>query len=125
MNYGKESLAILKDVGEESDRIARVITTAIKTAQNTPITVRLTKEDAQILAAHRQAVIESERKLIDNHAAQFKAMLDQHLSEIDKTLEQANGIHLTGWLTKAALWTAWILYGYVAVSIAIFIALLS
>ena len=43
MNYGKESLAILKDVGEESDRIARVITTAIKTAQNTPITVRLTK----------------------------------------------------------------------------------
>ena len=72
IDANEKSLKALNAAVKSSENIVNGICCAITRAENTTITVVLSPEDKSELASHRKAIIEEERKLLENHLQEMK-----------------------------------------------------
>ena len=75
IDANEKSLKALNTALKSSENIVNGICCAITRAENTTITVVLSPEDKSELASHRKAIIEEERKLLENHLQEMKRLL--------------------------------------------------
>ena len=102
---------------KSSDNIVNGICSAITRAENTTIAVVISPEDISELASHRKALIEEERKLMENHLQEMKRLLESHQQATRKCLKSDSGFFLTGWVSKYSLIAFWVLYAYFCVTL--------
>ena len=112
IDANEKSLKALNAAVKSSDNIVNGICSAITRAENATITVVLSSEDKSELASHREAIIEEERKLLENHLQEMKRLLESHQQATRKYLKSESGFFLTGWISKYSLIAFWVLYTY-------------
>ena len=112
IDANEKSLKALNAAMKSSDNIVNGICCAITRAENTTITVVLSPEDKSELASHRKAIIEEERKLLENHLQEIKKLFESHQQATHKYLKSESGFFLTGWISKYSLIAFWVLYAY-------------
>ena len=117
----EKSLKALNAAVKSSENIVNGICCAITRAENTTITVVLSPEDKSELASHRKAIIEEERKLLENHLQEMKRLLESHQQATHKYLKSGSGFFLTGWISKYSLIAFWVLYAYFCLSLCLWI----
>ena len=117
IDANEKSLKALNAAVKSSDNIVNGICRAITRAENTTITVVLSPEDKSELASHRKALIEEERKLLENHLQEMKVLLESHHQATCKYLKSESGFFLTGWISKYSLIAFWVLYAYFCVTL--------
>ena len=119
IDANEKSLKALNAAVKSSENIVNGICCAITRAENTTITVVLSPEDKSELASHRKAIIEEERKLLENHQQEMKRLLESHQQATHKYLKSESGFFLTGWISKYSLIFFWLLYAYFCLTIGI------
>ena len=72
IDSNEKSLKVLDVAVKSSKNIVNDICSAITRAENTTILVVLSPEDKSELASYRKALIEKERKLLENHLQEIK-----------------------------------------------------
>ena len=72
IDSNEKSLKVLDVAVKSSKIIVNDICSAITRAENTTILVVLSPEDKSELASYRKALIEKERKLLENHLQEIK-----------------------------------------------------
>ena len=112
IDANEKSLKALNAAMKSSDNIVNGICSAITRAENTTITVGLSPEEKSELASHRKAIIEEERKLLENHLQEIKKLFESHQQATRKYLKSESGFFLTGWIGKYSLIAFWVLYVY-------------
>lgn len=112
IDANEKSLKALNAAVKSSDNIVNGICSAITRAENATITVVLSSEDKSELASHREAIIEEERKLLENHLQEMKRLLESHQQATHKYLKSESGFFFTGWISKYSLIAFWVLYAY-------------
>lgn len=117
IDANEKSLKALNAAVKSSDNIVNGICSAITRAENTTITVVLSPEDKSELASHRKALIEEERKLLENHLQEMKVLLESHQQATRKYLKSESGFFLIGWISKYSLIAFWVLYAYFCVTL--------
>ena len=117
IDANEKSLKALNAAVKSSDNIVNGICSAITRAENTTITVVLSPEDKSELASHRKAIIEEERKLLENHLQEMKRLLESHQQATHKYLKSESGFFFTGWISKYSLIAFWVLYAYFCVTL--------
>ena len=117
IDANEKSLKALNAAVKSSDNIVNGICSAITRAENATITVVLSSEDKSELASHREAIIEEERKLLENHLQEMKRLLESHQQATYKYLKSESGFFLTGWISKYSLIAFWVLYAYFCVTL--------
>ena len=100
IDANEKSLKALNAAVKSSDNIVNGICRAITRAENTTITVVLSPEEKSELASHRKAIIEEERKLLENHLQEIKKLFESHQQATRKYLKSESGFFLTGWFAK-------------------------
>ena len=110
IDANEKSLKALNAAVKSSDNIVNGICSAITRAENTTITVVLSPEDISELTSHRKALIEEERKLLENHLQEMKVLLESHHQATCKYLKSESGFFLTGWFAKVITISYLILY---------------
>lgn len=110
IDANEKSLKALNAAMKSSDNIVNGICNAITRAENTTITVVLSSKDKSELASHRKAIIEKERKLLENHLQEMKRLLESHQQATHKYLKSGSGFFLTGWFAKVITISYLILY---------------
>ena len=110
IDANEKSLKALNAAMKSSDNIVNGICCAITRAENTTITVVLSPEDKSELASHRKAIIEEERKLLENHLQEIKKLFESHQQATRKYLKSESGFFLTGWFAKVITISYLILY---------------
>ena len=121
IDANEKSLKALNAAVKSSENIVNGICCAITRAENTTITVVLSPEDKSELASHRKAIIEEERKLLENHLQEMKRLLESHQQATHKYLKSGSGFFLTGWISKYSLIAFWVLYAYFCLSLCLWI----
>ena len=119
IDANEKSLKALNAAMKSSDNIVNGICNAITRAENTTITVVLSSKDKSELASHRKALIEEERKLLENHLQEIMRLLESHQQATYKYLKSESGFFLTGWISKYSLILFWLLYAYFCLTIGI------
>ena len=119
IDANEKSLKALNAAMKSSDNIVNGICRAITRAENTTITVVLSSKDKSELASHRKALIEEEKKLLENHLQEIKRLLESHQQATHKHLKSESGFFLTGWISKYSLIFFWLLYAYFCLTIGI------
>ena len=119
IDANEKSLKALNAAMKSSDNIVDGICNAITRAENTTITVVLSSKDKSELASHRKALIEEEKKLLENHLQEIKRLLESHQQATHKHLKSESGFFLTGWISKYSLIFFWLLYAYFCLTIGI------
>lgn len=117
IDANEKSLKALNAAVKSSDNIVNGICCAITRAENATITVVLSSEDKSELASHREAIIEEERKLLENHLQEMKRLLESHQQATHKYLKSESGFFFTGWISKYSLIAFWVLYAYFCVTL--------
>lgn len=117
IDANEKSLKALNAAVKSSDNIVNGICSAITRAENATITVVLSSEDKSELASHREAIIEEERKLLENHLQEMKRLLESHQQATHKYLKSESGFFFTGWISKYSLIAFWVLYAYFCVTL--------
>ena len=112
IDANEKSVKALNAAVKSSENIVNGICSAITRAENTTITVALSLEDKSELVSHRKALIEEERKLLENHLYEMKVLLESHQKMTQKYLKSESGFFLTGWISKYSLIAFWVLYAY-------------
>lgn len=110
IDANEKSLKALNAAVKSSDNIVNGICRAITRAENTTITVVLSPEEKSELASHRKAIIEEERKLLENHLQEIKKLFESHQQATRKYLKSESGFFLTGWFAKVITISYLILY---------------
>ena len=110
IDANEKSLKALNAAVKSSDNIVNGICRAITRAENTTITVVLSPKDKSELASHRKAIIEEERKLLENHLQEIKKLFESHQQATRKYLKSESGFFLTGWFAKVITISYLILY---------------
>ena len=110
IDANEKSLKALNAAMKSSDNIVNGICSAIIRAENTTITVVLSPEEKSELASHRKAIIEEERKLLENHLQEIKKRFESHQQATRKYLKSESGFFLTGWFAKVITISYLILY---------------
>ena len=110
IDANEKSLKALNAAMKSSDNIVNGICNAITRAENTTITVVLSPEEKSELASHRKAIIEEERKLLENHLQEIKKLFESHQQATRKYLKSESGFFLTGWFAKVITISYLILY---------------
>ena len=110
IDANEKSLKALNAAMKSSDNIVDGICNAITRAENTTITVVLSSKDKSELASHRKALIEEEKKLLENHLQEIKRLLESHQQATHKHLKSESGFFLTGWIAKVITISYLILY---------------
>ena len=110
IDANEKSLKALNAAVKSSDNIVNGICRAITRAENTTITVVLSPEDKSELASHRKAIIEEERKLLENHLQEIIKLFESHQQATRKYLKSESGFFLTGWFAKVITISYLILY---------------
>ena len=121
IDANEKSLKALNAAVKSSENIVNGICCAITRAENTTITVVLSPEEKSELASHRKAIIEEERKLLENHLQEMKRLLESHQQATHKYLKSRSGFFLTGWISKYSLIAFWVLYAYFCLSLCLWI----
>ena len=119
IDANKKSLKALNAAMKSSDNIVNGICNAITRAEKATITVVLSSKDKSELASHRKALIEEERKLLENHLQEIKRLLESHQQATYKYLKSESGFFLTGWISKYSLILFWLLYAYFCLTVGI------
>ena len=117
IDANEKSFKALNAAVKSSENIVNGICSAIIRAENTTITVTLSPEDKSVLSSHRKAIIEEERKLLENHLQEIKKLFESHQQATRKYLKSESGFFLTGWISKYSLITFWVLYAYFCLTI--------
>ena len=117
IDANEKSLKALNAAMKSSDNIVNGICSAITRAENTTITVVLSPEEKSELASHSKAIIEEERKLLENHLQEMKRLLESHQQATHKYLKSESGFFFTGWISKYSLIAFWVLYAYFCVTL--------
>lgn len=117
IDANEKSLKALNAAVKSSDNIVNGICSAITRAENATITVVLSSEDKSELASHREAIIEEERKLLENHLQEMKRLLESHQQATHKYLKSESGFFFTGWISKYSLIAFWVLYAYFCITL--------
>jgi len=117
IDANEKSLKALNAAMKSSDNIVNGICSAITRAENTTITVVLSPEEKSELASHRKAIIEEERKLLENHLQEIKKLFESHQQATRKYLKSESGFFLTGWISKYSFIAFWVLYAYFCVTL--------
>lgn len=123
IDANEKSLKALNAAVKSSENIVNGICCAITRAENTTITVVLSPEDKSELASHRKAIIEEERKLLENHLQEMKVLLESHQKATLKYLKSESGFFLTGWFAKVISTSYIIIYTICMIFIFCWIAL--
>ena len=123
ITMSQQATDALKDSNEDADRIVRLVEKAISDAQNCVVKVQISNNDRKFVAAHIKQLIDVETKMLAEHEKHLQNLMDENTRKIEDRMKAPDGIHLTGWIAKAAMWSFWILFGYAVISLMIFISL--
>ncbi len=106
---------------QSSDNIVNGICRSIARAEKSVITVRLSKEEKDELANHRQKLIEGEKNLLEAQVIEIRKVQETHWKEVRNFFKAESGFYLTGKMAKLALYTFWGLYAYFCITLGIMI----
>lgn len=97
---------------QSSDNIVNGICRSIARAEKSVITVRLSKEEKEELANHRQKLIEGEKNLLEAQVMEIRKIQETHCKEVRNFFKAESGFYLTGWFAKFVITSFWLLYAY-------------
>lgn len=117
MEEYRKSIKAFNAAVQSSDNIVNSICRSIVRAEKAVITVRLSKEERDELANHRQKLVEEEKNLLEAQMTELKNLQKSHWREMRKFLKAESGFYLTGWFAKFAFISFWLLYAYLCLTL--------
>lgn len=121
MDEYRKSTKAFNAAVQSSDNIVNGICRSITRAEKSVITVKLSKEEKDELASHRQKLIEEEKKLLEEQVMEIRKVQESHWKDVRNYIKAESGFYLTGKIAKLALYTFWGLYAYFCITLGIMI----
>ena len=121
IDANEKSLKALNAAVKSSENIVNGICSAITRAENSTISVVLSPEDKSDLTSYRKALVEEEKRLLEDHLNELKLLLKSHQKATHKYLKSESSFFLTGWISKYSLIAFWVLYAYFCITLALLI----
>ncbi len=116
MEEQRNSIMVFDAAVHSSDNIVNSICHAISRAENTVITVQLSKEDKDALTTYRLKLIEEEKNLLEAQIVELKQLNESHWKNVRKFIKTESGFYLTGWMAKFMFISFWLLYAYFCIT---------